>query len=180
MRPIIFLDIDDVLAVSRQYTSFQVIETFKSNNLDGWPELWSGLISVEARDNLVALHAEFLPRYVVSSSWSNYLSREQFGEIFRRTKLRFVDDNLHEHWTTPKRESSTRLAEIENWVSMYGQPMQPILVLDDNESGWSLRASSLDQRRLVVFCEPWVGFIDERLLDAQQRLRAQMRGIQRR
>jgi hypothetical protein len=38
--PIIFLDLDDVLVTSLQYSSYQVIQTFKQGDIDGWPELW--------------------------------------------------------------------------------------------------------------------------------------------
>jgi hypothetical protein len=173
MRPITFLDMDDVLAVSREYTSYQVIATFKSQDLDGWPELWAGLVFPEARANLMALHSEFWPQYVVSSSWTNYLTREQIQEIFRRAGLAFVADNMHKQWTTPKGTGSARVTEIENWIAKHRLRTQPILVLDDHESGWSLHESHLDQKGLVVLCEPWVGFVGDKLLDAQRLLRTQ-------
>lgn len=173
-RPIIFLDMDDVLTISREYTSYQVITAFKLGDLDGWPELWSGLIFAEARDNLAALHSEFWPQYVVSSSWSNYLTREQLQGVFRRTGLGFVAGNMHKHWTTPKGMGSARVTEIENWISQYGRSVQPVLVLDDHESGWNLHGSSLDQKGHVVLCEPWIGFVTERLVEAQVQLRAQV------
>lgn len=173
MRPLIFLDIDDVLAVSREYTSYQVVTTFKLNDLDGWPELWSGLVLPEARANLAALHSEFWPQYVVSSSWSNYLSRGQMEEVFRRTGLGFVAENLHKHWTTPKGPGPSRPGEIEAWIAMHRQPAQPVLVLDDRESGWNLVGSSLDYSSYVVLCEPASGFVAARLLEAQTQLRAQ-------
>lgn len=173
MRPIVFLDIDDVLAISSEFTSYQVIATFKSGDLDSWPELWSGLILAEARANLVALHSEFWPQYVVSSSWSNYLTREQMREVFRRSDLEFVADNMHKHWTTPKGTGPSRLGEIENWIAKSRQQAQPVLVLDDHESGRALRDSSLDESGYVVLCEPWIGFVTEKFIDAQRLLRAQ-------
>lgn len=175
MRPIIFLDIDDVLAISREFTSYQVITAFKLDDLDGWPELWSSLIFAEARDNLAALHSEFWPQYVVSSSWSTYLTREQLQEVFRRTGLEFVADNMHRRWTTPKGTGSARLNEIENWIAKHGQASRPMLVLDDHESGWGLRDSHLEGSGHVVLCEPWIGFVAERLVQAQRLLRKQVR-----
>lgn len=174
MRPIIFLDIDDVLAISCEFTSCQVVTTFKSDDLDGWPELWSGLIFAEARANLAVLHSEFWPQYVVSSSWSNYLTRKQLQEVFRRTDLEFVANNMHKHWTTPKGTGSARVTEIENWIAKHGQPAQTMLVLDDHESGWNLHESHLDQKGLVVLCDPWIGFVAEKLIKAQMQLRAQV------
>lgn len=173
MRPLIFLDIDDVLAISPEFTSYQVMSAIKTGDLDGWSELWSGLILDEARTNLQALHNEFWPQYVVSSSWSNYLTREQMKTVFRRTGLEFVAENLHKHWTTPKGLGPSRPGEIEAWIAMHRQPVRPVLVLDDHESGWNLVGSSLDYSSFVVLCEPASGFVAARLLDAQTQLRAQ-------
>lgn len=145
MRPVIFLDIDDVLAISREYTSYQVMTAFKLGDLDGWPELWQGLVFPEARANLVALHDEFWPQYVISSSWSNYLSQRQMQEIFRRSGLAFVADNIHSQWTTPKAQGPSRTEEIENWIAKHGQRGQPILVIDDHDSGRGLLESLLNQ-----------------------------------
>ena len=176
MRPIIFLDMDDVLAISREFTSFQVMSAFKAQDLD-YPELWAGLVSPEARANMRELHAEFEPEYVISSNWSKYLNREQFQEIFRRTGLTFVADNMHREWTTPKGTGSPRITEIEGWLSKYRQPEQAVLILDDHESGWNLHGSHLDEQGCVVLCGVWVGFIADKLVEAQILLRGQMRHL---
>lgn len=173
MRPLIFLDLDDVLTISPEFTSYQVMSAIKTEDLDGWPELWSGLILDEARTNLQELYNEFWPQYVVSSSWSNYLSRRQMEDVFRSTGLGFVAKNLHKHWTTPKGRGPSRPGEIEAWLALHRQPAQPVLVLDDRESGWNLVGSSLDCRSYVVLCEPGLGFVAARLVEAQAQLRAQ-------
>jgi hypothetical protein len=173
-RPIVFLDLDDVLVVSKQYTSYQVIETFKSGDLDGWPELWAGLIFAAGRANLLVLHEEFCPQYVISSSWSNYLTREQMCEVFHRTGLDFVAANLHEQWNTLKNgESSSRTDEIEAWIERYRKLSQAILVLDDDTSGWGLVDSCLDLQGYVVLCESSFGFVEAKRDEARQRLRIQ-------
>jgi hypothetical protein len=174
MRPVIFLDIDDVLAISREYTSNEVVAAFKASALDDSPESWAGLISSEARANLATLHKEFWPQYVISSLWSTYLTREQIQVIFRRTGLDFVANNMHKRWTTRKGMGPSRTDEIESWIAKHRQTRQAMLVLDDCESGIGLRTSSLDRRGLVVLCEPWVGFTVEKLVGAQSLLRAQM------
>lgn len=175
MRPVFFLDMDDVLVVHPQYTSDQVKRAFKTSALD-YPELWAELVFPEARENLQALHEEFCPQYVCSSRWTTFLTREQMQEVFRRTGLAFVADNLHEHWTTPKGTGSARVTEIEDWFWDHRQP-EPmeylVLVLDDHESGWNLHESRMDRQGLVVLCDPAVGFVREKLLDAQRLLRAQ-------
>lgn len=173
MRPIIFLDIDDVLAISREYTSCQIVAIFKLGDLDGWPELWTGLFFAEARANIRVLHDGFWPQYVVSSSWSTYLIRAQIQEVFRRTELEFVAGNLHKHWTTPRGAGPARTDEIANWIARYGQRGRPILVLDDDESGWSLRDSFLDLQGFVVLCEPSIGFVADKRETAERLLRTQ-------
>ena len=174
MRPVIFLDIDDVLAICREYTSHQVMTALESRDLDARPELWAGLICAEARANLAALHSEFWPQYVISSSWSTYLTREQMQVVFRRTGLDFVANNLHRRWTTPKGMGPSRTDEIKNWIAKHGRRRQTLLVLDDHDSGVNLLASSLDQQGLVVLCDPWVGFNADKLASAQRLLRTQM------
>ena len=176
-RPIIFLDMDDLLVISREYTSFQVLAIFKLGDLDSWPELWTCLIFAEARANLLALHQEFWPEYVISSSWANYLSLEQMQELLRRTNLEFVADNLHEAWTTPKSDGASRKDEIEGWLREYRESSQPVLVIDDDNSGWSLLDSSFGQQYLVVLCKPWIGFVADKLAEAQRFLQIQMNRI---
>ena len=128
----------------------------------------------EARTNLVALHDEFWPQYVISSSWSNYLSEGQMREVFKRSGLAFVADNMHRRWTTPKAQGPSRTKEIQSWIAAHGQPDQPLLVIDDLDSGQGLLESLPDQQNLVVLCEPWIGFVAAKLAEAQIKLRAQL------
>jgi hypothetical protein len=67
------------------------------------------------------------------------------------------------------------MKEIEGLIAKHGQRGQPILVLDDSASGWGLRDSFLDDRGIVVLCEPWVGFDADKLAEAQTQLRVQIR-----
>jgi hypothetical protein len=173
-RPLCFVDIDDVLVISKEFTSYQVLMTFKTGDVDGWPELWDGLVFQEGRDNLAQLNVEFAPQYVISSSWSKYLTRAQMEEVLRRTGLSFVADNLHPEWTTPKGTGSARVTEIENWIDKHRPTGTPVLILDDHESGWSLYESHLDKAGYVVLCDSWVGFVGEKLAQAQALLRAQI------
>jgi hypothetical protein len=160
--PLIFLDMDDVLAISREFSSYQVREAFKLNDLD-WPELWAGVVDEEARKHLAALHAEFAPHYVVSSSWGSFLSEEQFRELCQRTGLQFVAENLTAPWTTTHQPGAPRVENIWKWLQAHApQPRPPVLVLDDTESGWSLSESPLDHAGQVVLCEPWVGLVQDR------------------
>jgi putative RNA 2'-phosphotransferase len=173
VRPVIFLAIDDVLALSGAYTIEDVIAALQSSALDGSSCLWAGLIAAEGRVHLADLHAEFLPEYVISSTWSRHLTKEQFEIVLLRTGLGFVASNLHEHWTTPKGTGSPRMTEINNWIAQHRLPAQPLLVLGRHESGWNLHESALDWPGLVVLRAPGGGFSADKLVQARKLLRAQ-------
>lgn len=177
MAPILFLDLDDVLVLDARYTSYQVRECFRLGDMN-WPELWDGLVDAAARANLRALHEEFAPTYVISTSWTKFLSREQLVEVFARTGLSFVVENLHSEWSTPKAPGRQRVEDIYKWLHLVFPGQLPatlqLLVLDDDESGWSLADCPLDTAGQVVLCEVWKGVTDAKLSEAQLKLRAQL------
>jgi hypothetical protein len=172
VRPIVFLDLDDVLVLDPQYTREHVLNAYKAPNAD-YSDLWNNLFCKAACANLWDLHIEFSPRFVISSNWSRNLTQEQFRDLFQLTNLNFVAENLHAHWTTPKGTGSPRLTEIEDWILSYRLD-EVILVIDDEESGWSLHDSHLDRQGCVVLCEEHQGFNAAQLALAQMLLRAQM------
>jgi hypothetical protein len=172
MRPLVFLDMDDVLCVNERYNSVQMMMCFREKNLD-LPELWAGLVDTGAAGNLRRLNDEFVPRYVVSTSWVTYLSREQLVDVFARTGLNFVTENLHVEWATPRALSASRRDEIEWWLDAHREPGQPFLIIDDRNSGWSLVSSQLAYEGHVVLCRSGEGFTDERLQEARLQLQRQ-------
>jgi hypothetical protein len=177
MAPLFFLDMDDVLVLDARYTSYQVRECFRLADMN-WPELWEGLVDATARANLKALHEEFAPTYVISTSWTKFLTREQMVDVFGRTGLGFVVENLHAEWATPKAPGRQRVEDIYKWLQLVfpGRlpATLPLLALDDDESGWSLADCPLDKAGQVVLCEVWKGLTDEKLAEAQQQLRTQL------
>jgi hypothetical protein len=56
---------------------------------------------------------------------------------------------------------------------------QPILIIDDFESGWNLVDSIFDQNDQLVLCEPRLGFDKTKLDKAIQKLTAQINGPQK-
>lgn len=173
VRPIVFLDMDDVFCIHPEYSSYQAIEALKHKDLN-YSNLWENLVFPEARRNLTELHLEFIPTYVISSSWSYGLNMQQMKQVFLQTGMNYVSDGLHKDWCTPKLAAPSRINEIEAWLTKHKQPNRPILVLDDWSSGWSLQDSRLDKKQYVVFCDVGVGFNSEKLSEAQNLLRAQM------
>lgn len=162
MRPIVFLDMDDVLCVSERYNSVQMMMCIREQRME-WPELWLHLVDASAASNLRSLHEQFFPRYVVSSSWATYLGRSQMCDVFARTSLGFVSEHLHDSWVTPRAGTTGRLEEIERWLDEFCTDGLPFVVLDDSLSGWSLADSWLDFEGRVVLCEPGRGFTQGKL-----------------
>jgi hypothetical protein len=172
MRPLIFLDLDDVLCLDDMHHSGQLLKIFEQKIPD-YPELWENLVDADAATNLRLLHDEFEPLYVVSSSWATYLDRDQMCDALTRTQLQFVVDNLHAEWATPRALSSSRRDEIEWWLEAHRQPEQPFLIIDDTNSGHTLIRSPLAYDGHVVLCKSAFGFTRKRYKEARQRLRRQ-------
>jgi hypothetical protein len=174
MRPVVILDLDDVLAIHQEHNSFQVLAAFKNAALDAVPSLWKYLFDASACKNLRTLHDEFALEYVISSSGTSFLDREQICEVLCRTGLEFVVENLHHDWCTQREDGSYRLTEIERWLGMHttGSP-RPYVILDDLMSGQSLQDSHLEEQ--AVLCDAWVGFTHPKLRSAQKILRGQLR-----
>lgn len=173
-RAVVFLDIDDVLCVHRLYNTRHVLAILAGDVSIDADEVWQQIFHASARDNLRQLHDEFMPVYVISSSWTLHLSREQLCETFRRTELEFVAENLHEFWCTPRDKDSYRLLEIEAWLDTYtlAAPV-PFLILDDLVSGQSIPGSHLEDS--AVLCDAWIGFTHPKLRSAQRILRTRDR-----
>jgi len=174
MRPLIFLDIDDVIATNPDYSGLDVASFFKGELGMVSVDLWLNLFLPRSVSNLFALHEEFIPEYVITSSWTNYLDRQQLQSVFQKTGLDFVGENLHRQWTTPKSNITGRLIELQTWIARFGNRSQPLLIIDDTESGWNLEKSDFDLNEQIVFCEARIGFVEHRLDKARQILRRQI------
>ena len=172
-RPVVLLDIDDCLATNRAFNTRQVIAALSGESSVDAEAVWQGVFHEAAKQNLRLLHDEFGPCYVLSSSWTLHLSKEQLGQTFMLTGLEFVAENLHEQWCTPRDDDSYRLIEIDAWIDTYAlSATAPYLIIDDNLSGQSLRDSHLEAN--TVFCEPWTGFMYPQLRRAREILRRQV------
>lgn len=171
--PLVFLDLDDVLCLHKEYHSGRMLKIFEQTVPDD-PELWRWLVDAGAAENLRQLHAEFRPAYVISSSWATYLNLEQMCEALTRTQLQFVVENLHSEWRTPRARSSSRRDEIDWWLDAHRQPSQPFIVLDDSWSGTGLAHSPLALDGHVILCRSGYGFTKKRLKEAHRQLMRQM------
>lgn len=172
-RPVVFLDIDDVLCVHPTVNTRQVLAALTGDETANATEVWQQVFHAAARENLRQLHAEFAPWYVISSSWTLHLTREQLCETFLRTELEFVAENLHEHWQTPRDDDSYRLVEIDAWLDTHAL-VAPVayVILDDLVSGQSIPGSHLEDH--AVLCDAWIGFTHPKLRTAQKIFRTQL------
>jgi hypothetical protein len=168
-RPLVFLDMDDVLCLDDVHHSGQMLKIFEQKIPD-YPEMWERLVDPGAAENLRQLHAEFNPVYVISSSWATYLDREQMCEALTRTQLQFVVENLHTEWRTPRALSSSRRDEIEWWLEAHRELSQPFLIIDDSRSGAVLAHSPLALDGHVVLCRSGLGFTKKPLKEACRKL----------
>jgi hypothetical protein len=173
MPPVVLLDIDHVLCLRYEGPDAH------DRPLDGMlreagddpvalaslpdSEIWAKVFDPNARANLARLHAALCPdvRYVISSSWAEIFSRSQIAEVFRRTGLGFVVDNLDNDtplsWVTPRgiavARNATRSDEIACWLRIEaartGQK-PPYVILDEEVSGVRIPAERDRRIRLIV------------------------------
>jgi hypothetical protein len=148
-RPVVFLDIDDVLCVHRMLNTRQALAALAGDETVNADDVWQQIFHAPARQNLRQLHQEFTPLYVISSSWTLHLTKEPLRETFGRTGMEFVAEKLHEFWCTLRDSdgSSYRLVEIDAWLDTHSllTPV-PFVVIDDLVSGQSLVGSNLEEK----------------------------------
>ncbi|NVI84031.1 HAD domain-containing protein [Janthinobacterium sp. BJB401] len=157
MKPLVFLDFDDVIAIHPDYTSGVVLAALRSGKPHLTTELWANVFHQELRANLARLHHEFEPIYVISSSWATYMSRDEIQNVLIRGGLGFVAASLHSRWRSATEVGSFRVTDIVAWLRANGSPRPfAYVILDDLSSGRTLVDSVLEPR--TVFCDEWVGF----------------------
>lgn len=126
-----------------------------------------------------------LGRCIVNSSWAIYLSCTQMSEVFSRTKLSFVQENMHQEWcaSQPRKNfdeasgkgvTMNRLQQTEGWLNSSIAGCQAFIVLDDTFSGKSLIDFRLAREGVVVSCQVKIGFTAQRLEEARQSLSKQL------
>jgi hypothetical protein len=166
MTPILFLDIDDVLCLSKPYGGFDVIGAIKGQHPD--PDaVFREVFHPRACDVLKEVHdaLDGQLRYVISSTWRRAFNREQIETIFRRTGLDFVAAQIHPAWATPYGfNARMRVEDIENWLDQHHRG-EPFAIVDDTFSGPSLKPAVVNRgHRLhgrVVLCLESVGLTPE-------------------
>lgn len=154
MKPILFVDADDVLAPGQpacKHSAWELSEAYQQKS----PELeliLAGVFSGDARffaDALCDLVPEL--QVVISSSWRYTYQRHEMLDILTRGGLVNFAERVRPgtHWCTPLHQTkNSRTAEIAEWLARYHNG-EPFAVLDDPVSGASLGE--------VLELEPWKG-----------------------
>ncbi len=177
-RPLLFLDIDDVVCLNRIYSGYDVIRAVSGDHPHP-DDVYRGVFDPSACAVLKEVHEAMNGdlRYVISSTWREAFTLEQLRDVFGRTGLEFVADALHEAWCTPiQSERGERAEDIRIWMNAFHRG-EPFAILDDTYSGVSLKPALVPEaghpfRGRVVLCEEAVGLLPEHketLLNALQR-----------
>ena len=153
MRPLLFLDIDDVLYLNRPYGGYDVAQK-------AWPDdLAHRLWHRPALDVLERLVAEFQPQVVVTSSWLGFMLLASIESLFRSTGAPWLADVLHPEGEALQMRGASRFDAIEAWLAVH-HAGQPYAILDDAWSGTGLVGSRHDRAGRLVMCEVDVGLQD--------------------
>lgn len=176
LRPIVFLDIDDVICRCRPYGGADVLQTLR-HGLKPPADLYQEIFHAVPRQVIATAWSAMNSRVdvVVSSTWRLYFSREELASLFRATELEFLAQALLDEskWCTPSFEPpATRRDEILAWLRRHHEG-QPFVILDDLFSGGSLLHDSADDplHGRIVLCEQLVGLEDRHLGPILQALR---------
>ena len=165
--PILFLDIDDVLCLSVPFGGYDAIDAINSRR--ACPELvYQSLFHRPAVDQLRVVHEALRGRlrYVLTSTWRLHMNRSQLAEVFRRSGLAFIGDNMERkgRWCTPSWPDRTRLDEITEWLRKHGAG-ESFAVVDDTFSGFSLAEAAKSKRgpfrSRIVLCDERIGLLPE-------------------
>ncbi|MFZ4479082.1 MAG: HAD domain-containing protein [Rhodoferax sp.] len=167
LRPVLFLDLDDVLCLNTPYGGYDVIQALsevqkKTATLDHFGEMWAQLFVPAAKARLQALDEEFSPKYVMSTSWRRFLDKHAFQTVLQCCELEFVSSKLHENWQTPSFLSSQlRSREVGCWFDENTEQRGNWVVLDDEHSGTGLdRWLVKEDLACIVLCRAGVGLTD--------------------
>lgn len=145
MRPLVFLDVDDVVCLSDPYGGYDLIAPDKP--VDLFDRLFDpGCVRV-----LLEVHDEHRPLFVLTTSWLRFLGREGFVEVFKRTGLSAVASSLHPAWDAPQNHGEERASAIARWMAKNHRG-EPFVVIDDWLSGTGLPESPYQVAGRVNLC----------------------------
>jgi HAD domain in Swiss Army Knife RNA repair proteins len=152
VRPLLFLDFDDVICLNTPYGGYDVAMSSREMPEDLWAKLWHE----PAVNVLVQVLEAHNPYVIITSSWLRFLDRRGAEDVFKATGLERVAESLHPVWEAPQGRGCSRREAISGWLDSHHR-CEAFAVLDDHLSGTGLAGSTLDHQGRVVLCEVGVG-----------------------
>lgn len=150
-RPLLFLDLDDVLCLNNHYGGRHL-------QLDPVPpDLYQRLWSAPAVAALKQVLDEAKPTVVLTTSWLSFMDLAAARQLFSVSGLVELADALHPAGEAPQLWGKTRLDAIDAWLQRHRWSGK-YAILDDRESGTGLRRSRHNKAGRVVLCDVGVGF----------------------
>lgn len=153
-RPLLFLDIDDVICTNSPYGGYDLFAP------DPPRDLWACLFHPPAVATLRVIVEELDPQVVITSSWLRFMQLDAFERLFARCGMVFVSERLHAAGETLQMLQMTRLQAIEGWLETHHRG-EPFVVLDDDLSGTGLRGSWIQAQGRLVLCQVGEGLRSE-------------------
>lgn len=154
MRPLLFLDFDDVICLNAPYGGYAAKAAIDEGVFHRAQDMHGKLFDREAKKFLAAIDEEFKPAYVLSTSWRRIFQRHQLVEILNHCGLQFITARLHQEWATPVQPGQgLRAAEIKSWLRLFPEFSNRWVALDDKLSGSGFKMWSSDERSYVVLCQ---------------------------
>jgi hypothetical protein len=146
MRPLVFLDFDDVFCLSTPYGAYDVIAPNPP------PQLWEQLFHAPAVEVLRTVTEEFDPQFVITTSWLRFLGPDEIRQLLMRCGLEFMVLRLHMEFEALQPSGATRSEAVSSWLAANHRG-EPFVVLDDFLSGTGLAESEWTRTGRVVLCE---------------------------
>ena len=180
--PVLFLDIDDVICLNTVYGGYQAIDALKGlhDRPNRAATVFGKLFAQGPCEVLHRVHKAMGGRilYVISSTWREFMGREDLCLMFNVGGLGFVAASMHDadRWCTPVNAGrGERVDQIAAWLDRHHRG-EPFAIIDDPVSGTSLwPALALPNHPFngrVVLCSENVGLVDtdvQTLVDALTR-----------
>ena len=185
MSSILFLDFDDVICLNNPFGGYDVLTAFAAANRNNTPlntedELWHKLFDAKAAEHLRAIHAEFAPLYVLSTSWRWFFERAAFEQTLELGGLGFIAKHLHQDWSTPQiSRQAHRAVEIKTWLAAHPDCANTWVAVDDALSGTGFASWPQSSRQYVVLCQENTGLQEPEYRKLRHALSIRRAGAQR-
>lgn len=132
-KPILFLDIDDVICFNDPYGGYNAFLAVNDLNNKRQNAIWKELFNKKAVSYLKQLIVENDFQIVLSTSWKDLFSKDDLIKVLNNCGLEFITGRIHNSWCTPYIHNGSRGEEIYQWLD--ANPTDSFVILDDEHSG---------------------------------------------